>query len=378
MFFKAAIMALILMNLEMTLTDKTPITLDNVPQSPAISLQESRVSVGDMPAAGLAAVGLPVAELPVAELPADSKEREGIKIHATKLLSEKQRLVRDERLKVMEMVSGRVETIYRQALKSYIKKEFIAAYGEFKNVAEVFPGYKNTEENMEEIYKKMTLLSKHDVSPDIEMIPYAIGFISYYSGEYVNAVNEWEKFLAIMPGNAEAKRYLKSTQAYLHDLIEKERLRKLEGIVEDTYKKALYERNNRRYVSAVDKWGKIIQIADREKARQLIEWSLKSQVEIDKTISEMKGMIKSRRTGAGAGKGAGSGQGDGSGQGADTGVSGLAAETAERYYERGLVMYSTGNLTEAIRHLELSLRFNPGNTRARRAIEKIKEEIPSD
>ncbi len=255
---------------------------------------------------------------------------------------------------------SRLKNLYLTAKDEYKKGNYLRAFSKFKEINKIKRNYKDTEYYMSVITKEMSEISKLETYSDIKMLFYAKGFMFYNNEEYVNAINEWEKFLNIEPENKEVREYFENTKSLLKDLIETERIKRLKLVLEELNKRAEEYFKLKKYQSSINLWKKMIEICEHEKTDSFKEISELAKNNIELVLSEIKKIIKKENNNENKPE-----------------EIFVDEKLAEKHYTQGLVFYSSGQLNDAIREWEISLRYNPNYEKAKKAKEKVEKEIES-
>ena len=247
-----------------------------------------------------------------------------------------------------------IAKLYSVAKDEYKKGKYLRAFNKFNEINRIRKSYKDTEYYANLIKKKMEEISKLETYSDIEMLFYAKAFIFYNNKEFVNAINEWEKLLNIRPENEEVKEFYENTKKLLYEIIEEERKNKLRLALDDLNKKAFENFKLKNYKSAIDLWGEVLRIAEEKKSDEFNKFCEEAKKNIEMALSEMRKIID---------------------KDISTTKIYVDEESAEKHYTQGLIYYSGGYLSDAIKEWEISLRYNPNFEKAKKAKEKAVEEM---
>ncbi|MBU2614225.1 MAG: tetratricopeptide repeat protein, partial [Elusimicrobia bacterium] len=254
-----------------------------------------------------------------------------------------------------------IETVYNQAVEDYVKKYYLRATDELKTVISEDLSYRNASFYLSDIKKTMKKIAKEEKNSDMEELSYAKAYVSYYSGSLQKSINEWGKIFCLNAENDEIKEYLDKTKMLLKEMETED---KLSGY----YSNGIEKSKNKEYAAAINEWEKVIELAKKENMLSSLDWNIKAQHQItialeqikknrdayQKTINSSKNHQKDTKKAEKAK---------------------LDVDSAEKYYNEGLVCYAQGKISEAIRLWELTIRLNPEHERAKKAKETAGTEI---
>ncbi|MFN3966804.1 MAG: tetratricopeptide repeat protein [Endomicrobiia bacterium] len=268
-----------------------------------------------------------------------------------KILKKAKKCLKEENKKID---TDRIKALYSIAKNEYKNGNYLRAFSKFKEISALKRNYKDTEYYISTIAKEMNEISKLDTYGDIEKLFYAKAFVAYFNEEYVNAINEWEKLININPKNEEVKEYFENTKLFLHNLIETERIKRLKSYSEELNKRAIENFKLKNYQLAIDLWKKVIDIAKNEKTDEFKKLLEETKKNIELAISEMRNVINKENP---------------------TKEIFIDEKLAEKHYTQGLISYSAGHLSDAIKEWEISLKYNPNYEKAKKAKERAEEEL---
>jgi two-component system alkaline phosphatase synthesis response regulator PhoP len=289
----------------------------------------------------------------VIKRPSDASARGKLDCVLREMISEAAISNAEEAERIMDCASSRINGIYTRAVDDFNGGRLLFAHDGFKSMIAVKPSCARAVKYMTRIYSQMSGLSGCEVAADAEMLAYAKAFIYYNSGELVNAVAEWERALGLNPSNGEVKQYLEKTRRFLKELIERERFARLKSMILGLFESAAADYGAGEYEKAIGKWEKVVAVSEREKSGFFAELGERSR----KMISSSLEKVSKKKAG---------GKED---------VPEKDASASDKYYKEGLELYSLGHIRDALSRWGLSVRFNPGNGRAKRAIENAQKEI---
>ncbi|OGS19816.1 MAG: hypothetical protein A3J83_01260 [Elusimicrobia bacterium RIFOXYA2_FULL_40_6] len=254
-----------------------------------------------------------------------------------------------------------IETLYNQAVEDYTNKNYLNATDKLKSVISEDPSYRNASFYLSDIKKTMKNTAKEEKNSDLEELSYAKAYVSYYSGDLQNSINEWEKIFCLNADNTEIKEYLDKTKILLKEMETEE---KLSGY----YSIGMEKSKNKEYVAAINEWEKVVELAKKENMLSSLDWNIKAQRQITLALEQIKKNRELYQKTAVQNKNILK-------EPLKIEKNKPDLETAEKYYNEGLVCYTQGKISDAIRLWELTLRMNPQHEKAKKAKETSETEI---
>lgn len=322
------------------------------------------------------------------------------------------------------MIEKDIKEHFEQGKKYFYNGQILKAHREFKNVLLVSPGHKGARDFMsrievsveeaevtkdianffslgEKYYKKGDLISARAMFEDIitlnpdhqeakdyisrientfgEVVDsiFARGVSYYEQANYINAVDEMEKVLALNPDHEEAKEYitlieekqseLKRVKLALKKKQEEERRnRKISAYL----KKGLTYYQRKQWAKAIKSFNEVLVLDPNHK--EVLEHTaicyyeqgliLHSEDKLLKALDTFNNVLKLNPEHEQA-------------QEQILRIKEECREKAEEYNRKGLVEYTKGNLKEAIESWENALRFHPDLETARKNLERARKEI---
>jgi len=251
-----------------------------------------------------------------------------------------------------------VENAYNQALEDYSKKNYLRATDGFKMVKNERVSYKNTSFYLSDIKKTMKKSAKDESTTEIEKTAYAKAYLAYYEGDLQESLNQWEKIICLDQENPEIKEYLEKTKKFVYEMDFDKKMSEIDNAASEQYKK-------KDYISAVDSWEKMIESAKKENAASSFDWITKARRQIELALEQVKKMREAAKKADNSKKE----------RTAKVEKAAVDVESAEKYYNQGLVCYAQGKITDAIRLWDLSIRLNPEHPKAKKARETAESEI---
>jgi tetratricopeptide (TPR) repeat protein len=272
------------------------------------------------------------------------------------------------------LVEVRVKEYNKQGVRDYRKKDYINAYQGFKNILVLDSDNKEAKEYIKKIqdeFKEVETNKKIGEHLDL-------GRKYYEKGKTLEARDEFEAILALVPGHSEAKECLIKVRTKLEEYKEEE--------AKTIYKEGLKMYKKKRYAQAREEFQKVIFLNLRhEKARYYIyiinkklkemgkeqqrkeikEYYLKAMElyrggELRGAIMEMKKVLKLNSKHKKAKNFLVKTSGE------------LKAKLTKKYYEKGVEYYTEGKLEEAIVSFKKALKFIPRHEKAKEDLEKAK------
>ncbi|MFA5780586.1 MAG: hypothetical protein WC947_10695 [Elusimicrobiota bacterium] len=251
---------------------------------------------------------------------------------------------------------------YRLAIKNYNKGYYLWASEQLNGIIEINPDYENVKKYVQEIKDRMNETAQKDSLPDAEKLYYAKGYVFYQNKNLTDAMNFWERIMAIDPSHKEVKEYYGNVKDYLRNLAETERVEKLIAELKEIYKKGETKYTRKEYVDAINNWEVVVNKSRNEKDSQLAQLNLQASNGIGNALEMLRKISAVKPP--------------------PPDVPAVTVEEtvvdkkkAEEYYKQGLINYAQGRIGDASRNWELALRYDPENKKIQKAIEKVKMEI---
>lgn len=264
-----------------------------------------------------------------------------------------------ERNKQLAEERGKVYALFKEAKKDYTKKHYLRATDTFREILLKYPENANVKELYTNIVTEMNDTAKSYMSDDPENLSYAKGYVSYYGRDLAEALNEWEKVLQINPERTELLAYRTNVKKYLDDEKKRKKERDAESFAEKTFEIGLSFFNSGNWVQCIRIMEKVQEICRGEAFPRALECIEKSRKYIDLSVKELARSVNNERSAS-----------------ADAKVAvEIDVEGAERKYNEGLIMYAQGKIPDAVNLWEISVRLDPGNDKARKALKKAREEL---
>ncbi|MCB4790711.1 MAG: hypothetical protein LHV68_02375 [Elusimicrobia bacterium] len=255
-----------------------------------------------------------------------------------------------------------IRSIFVSAKRYFKKKKYLTASDKFSQLILKYPEYKIAKEYYEKINVLMDNESKDNEAIDLEKVSYAKAFVYYKEQKLKEAVNEWEKALAINPKADELKEYLAKVKGYLNDIERQSKENEIEGQIKNIYESGLEDYNSSKWVNCIKKMEEVLNICRKHVFKELIQWQEKAQRLIEGSLNELSKSVSKKpvirpMTFT---------------KQSETEVN---SEGAQKKYNEGLILYAQGKTSDAIRIWEIAIRLDPGFEKAYKAIEKAKEEL---
>ena len=251
--------------------------------------------------------------------------------------------------------------LFRAARKDYRKKRYLSAADKFRDIMLQYPEYNMAGLYYDRITDEMDRISSSTLMSDFESLSYARGYNYFRAHDFVGALNEWEKVLQIDPDRDEIVAYESRLRTYMKDIKQRAREREIAENVQRAFDDAVRDYDNRKWVSVIKKMEKIQETCQKEAFPDSLEWHKRSQEYISKSVQELSLIMpKSVHN-----------------QAVNTVQPSIEIDPAgaDRKYNDGLILYAQGKITEAIRLWEITLRLDPGHGKARKALQRAKEEL---
>ena len=270
------------------------------------------------------------------------------------------------------LIDVRVKEYNKQGVRDYRRKDYIKAYQGFKNILVLDSDNREAKEYIKKIQKEFKeVKTNKEIEEHLEL-----GIKYYEEGKTLEARDEFEAILALVPEQQEAKEWIIKVRTKLEEYKEEE--------IKEMYKEGLKLYKKKRYAQAREEFQKVIFLNSRhEKARYYIytinkklkevgETERKEEIrgyyvkamemhkggELKEAIKELKKILKLNSKHKKA---------------KDFLVkvrAELRGKLTKQYYEKGVVLYKEGKLEEAIVSFKKALKFTPRYEKAKEDLEK--------
>jgi tetratricopeptide (TPR) repeat protein len=267
-----------------------------------------------------------------------------------------------ERLK---KIAKEIEPLFKEAKRDYNDKRYLKAAEKFREMAMKYPEFQNAKRYLDRIESKMTRTSQ-DASGDMEDMLYALGYVGFENGNYSEAVLQWSKVLEIDPKRTELEEYLSKTKSYLADIERQKKDKETEEIVKKAFDTAVKDFELSAWVHCIKGMEQVQQMCRNDSFSKSFEYNNMAQDYIDRAVAELAKAMKKLEARP---------KKEVVKEEARAPVVEIDAEGAQKKYNDGLILYAQGKLVDAMRQWEIAARLDPNNEKAKKALEKAKEEL---
>jgi len=265
----------------------------------------------------------------------------------------------------------KAEILYRDVLAQYDEGKINEAIKQLETVIKLNPEHKKAREYLTRVREKLAAIKKEEVARrDRESIDkhYFQGIDYYAEGKFQKAIKEWEEVLKIEPTHAGAKEYLeKARDKIVQAGSQKRKTKSTTRKAEEEKAEVYYKQGINYYVAgkfkeAIGQWEEVLKMEPSHKGA--IEYIAKAkerlkisgeeigyspyEEEIEQYIKELE------QTGT---------------------IDKEKEELVTTHYQDGLVAYSQGDLSQAMKEWQIVLKIDPEHKKARRALIKLQAEL---
>jgi tetratricopeptide (TPR) repeat protein len=270
-----------------------------------------------------------------------------------------------EALKESKAVQKEIDAKFRDAKKDYNKARFLKSSEKFRDIFVNYPDMDNAVEYYSKIDKKMKYESSDANISNYEDISYAKGFLLYKEGNYFDTISEWQKVLQFNPRRTELEEYMAKAKTCLADVERKTKDKEIEARVSAMLTDGIDRYDAKSWIACIKKMESVQETCRKEPFSKSLEYTTQAKEYISKSLEELAKTVRTKAP-----------------QGTTVDVSqpsqsenDLDSAGADKKYKEGLVLYAQGKTGEAINKWEIALRLNPDHERARKAIDRAKEEL---
>jgi len=270
-----------------------------------------------------------------------------------------------------EEVLEKAEILYRDVLAQYDEGKINEAIKQLEAVMKLNPEHKKARDYLVRAKERLAAIKKEEgARRDRESIDkhYFQGIDYYAEGEFQKAIKEWEEVLRMEPTHAGAKDYLEKAKDKIVQAGSQKRKTKAAAKRHEEEKMEVYYKQGINYYvagkfkEAIGQWEEVLKVEPSHKgaieyiakARERLKISGEElgyspyEEEIEQYIKELE------KTGT---------------------IDKEKEELITTHYQDGLVAYSQGDLSQAMKEWQIVLKLDPEHKKARRALIKLQAEL---
>jgi len=270
------------------------------------------------------------------------------------------------------MIEKDIKEHFEQGKKYFYNGQILKAHREFKNILLVSPGHKGARDFMSRIEVSV---EEAEVTKDIANF-FSLGEKYYKKGDLISARAMFEDIITLNPDHQEAKDYISRIENTFGEVVDSIFVR---GV-------SYYEQAN--YLKAVDEMEKVLALnPDHEEAKEYItlienkqselkrvKLALKKKQEEERKNRKISTYLKKGLTYYQRKQWAKAIKPFNEVLALDSEHKEVLEHTAICYYEQGLILYGEEKLLKALGTFNNVLKFNPEHEQAQEEILRIKEE----
>ncbi len=257
--------------------------------------------------------------------------------------------------------------LFRQALKEYRRHRYLNASGLFGQLILKYPEVGSAHLYYQRINDEMSRDARSSYESNLENASYARGFVNYRDQRFSDALREWEKVLQIDPEQTELEAYMNEARARIKDQERIEKEKNDLAAAKELFEKGCGAFSAGNYISCIKTMEKLQLLCGSYTFPQAADFHSNARGFIDRSVKELTLLIKKQPARAK--------------HAAAVSEKPPEVETdeqgSEKKYREGLILYAQGKPDGAERTWEIALRLNPGNEKARRALDKVRQETSS-
>jgi len=256
-----------------------------------------------------------------------------------------------ERMAKEKEREDRIVRHYKLAAEYYRENDLIAANEEFKKILGIDSEHKGAKKYLAKIEAKLEKAIREGGAY------YIRGMAFYEQGQYVSAINQWEKVLELNPTHKGARANIKKAQEKLAQmrkaekaLARKRAVRSKESRIAGHYKKGYRLYKDGKMKAAIGEFEKVLKLDPKHKEAQEYLAKAHEQLTYPKRPLPREEVTPGRKS---------------------------TVDTAEvtRHYNQGLIEYANGHIKRAIEEWELVLKLDPNHIKALKSLIRAKEEL---
>lgn len=257
-----------------------------------------------------------------------------------------------------------VRPLYKAAMKEYRNGRFLNATALFSDIILRYPEYEAARLYHGRIAHEMAATAEqNDSSADLEEVSYARGFIAYQGQKYPDALTEWDKTLQMNPNRTELNSYISSVRKRLDDQKRQAKEFQFDRTAAAMYGDGIARGAERKWVASIKQMESLIAFCSGNDFPEALRWTTRAREHISlmlkelcRTMAPQKKPMNDERLNA-------------------PDPESIDAAGADKRYNEGLVLYAQGKRADAARLWEIALRLDPDHAKARKALDKVREEL---
>lgn len=276
-----------------------------------------------------------------------------------------------QKRKQEEEAFEKAEVLYRDGLAQYNNGKINEAIKQLEEVIKLNPQHRKAQELLAKVREKADGIKKEEQERKLrETVEkcYFKGIDYYAEGQFNKAIKEWEEVLKIDPTHSGATEYLKKARDKIAQVSSREKRREgkarnaREEKIEVYYKQGINYYLAGEFKAAIGQWEEVLKMDPSHngatgyiaKAKERLKISGEGmgyseyQEEIEEYVKELE------KTGT---------------------TDAEKEELIAMHYQDGLVAYSQGDLSQAMKEWQIVLKLDPEHKKARRAIIKLQAEM---
>lgn len=254
--------------------------------------------------------------------------------------------------------------LFKAALKEYRKHRYLNATGQFRDIMLRYPEYDAARVYHARIVAEMTETAQlTDDTATLEEISYARAYQYYQAQKLTETLTEWEKTLQLNPNRIELIEYINALRDNLKDQKKREHESELDRQAAAMYAdgQALSER--KKLVASIKQMEVLIAFCSQEPFTGSFDWASRAREHIARMVKELSQSVAVPK------------KPEPHEQPKSPEADTIDTAGATARYSEGLVLYAQGKLADAARIWEIALRLDPGHLKARKALDKVREEL---
>ncbi|MFC1501606.1 tetratricopeptide repeat protein, partial [Elusimicrobiota bacterium] len=242
------------------------------------------------------------------------------------------------------------------AINEYKNKNYLKATKLFKEINIKYPEHEMADNYSNKISFEMKQTKNFEML-NFEKLSYAKAYIDYHNQNFNGAINEWKKVLEVNPKRKEVIEYVAMVKAYLLDYEQQKREKELKNEMLEYFNAGVAFFDNNKWLLTIKNMEKVQTLCKNNIFPESITYYKKAADYIEKSVAELSKTI--------------SAENEESNVRENTEV--IDEVGAEKHYNEGLVLYASGKTFKAIKSWEIALRLDPTHSKAKKALEKVKE-----